>query len=213
MIKYITKYFLDNSETWSGTTEIVLCVFCRWTSHILRSVFLAVFTIYLLGIWFPEQKDLRGISQQSTRSCEVSHLIIYAKCGQRVGTFFVTVSFSLYFWGALKPWRCNSLYIQSRSVPTIQGYSSILLGEILSWKFVASSHSCDFVPYWATPGQAGYICSSRRNRAEAELQHGHMVAHSGHCQHRASWAPHPAPGLATFSFSDCATNTGKICTV
>lgn len=129
MIKYITEYLLGYSETPSGTTEIVLCFLCRWTKHALRSVFSAVFTIYLLRVWFPEQKDLQGISQQLMPSCRVSHLIIYAGCGQRAGRFFVTSLLSLCFWDALVPWRPNLLHVQCRSVPLIQGYSGISCWE------------------------------------------------------------------------------------
>lgn len=181
MIKFITEYVLGYSETPPDTTEIALCFLCRWTKHILRSAFFAVFTIYLLRVWFPEQKDLQGISQQLMPSCRVSHLIIYAGCGQRAGTFFVTSLLSLCFWNALIPWRPNLLHAQCRSVPPIQGYSGILLVEILRWKSVASSHSCDFVLCWTIPGQAGYICSSKLNTAEAELQHQHVVVHISRC--------------------------------
>lgn len=181
MIKYITEYLLGYSETPSGTTEIALCFLCRLKKHDMRSVFSAVFNIYLLRVWFPEQKDLQGIRQQLMPSGRVSHLIIYAGCGQRAGTFFVTSLLSLCFWDALIPWRPNSLHAQCRSVPQIQGYSGILLGKILRRKSVASSHSCDFVPCWTIPGQEGYVCSSKLNTAKAELQHQHAVVPISRC--------------------------------
>lgn len=145
MIKCIPEYLLGYSETPSGTT--VPCFLCKWTEHILRSVFSAIFTIYLLRVWLPEQKVLQGTSQQLMPSCRTCHLAIYAGCGKRAGIIFTASLLTLCFWDALIPWRPNSPDVQCRSVPPINSR--------LLWPFAGRNSQmeiCGFFPQlWFCP--------------------------------------------------------------